>query len=302
MRVVGLVLAPLTAMALCVVPHAIRAEVASRDVTPIARFAVGMLAVEEFGRSGPPLIFVPALGCGSWQWNAQVNALSSHYQIFAVTLPGFDGRPMIGGDDLMQRAVRDLDRLIESRHLRDITLVGHSLGGTIVTLFGETYPHGVARIVSVEGGYPVAPTQQARDARVAGIAQPYEGIPRTDVGRVFRDNTLQYTITKKADVDTVTSYAATGYPQGFIGWYRAALSLDLTPNVSKIAVPYTMIVPFDRQIDPYNGFHSAQEKRAAYERFVSHAPYGTVVLIDNARHFVMFDRPRTFEAALVAAI
>ena len=62
------------------------------------------------------------------------------------------------------------------------------------------------------------------------------------------------------------------------------------------------IKPFDSQIDPYSGFHSAQEKRAAYERFVSHAQHGSVVMIENARHFVMFDRPATFQAALLAAI
>ena len=209
---------------------------------------------------------------------------------------------MVSGDDLMQRAVQSLHELIKAHKLHNVTLVGHSLGGTIVTLFGATYPHDAQRIVSVEGGYPVAPTQEARDARVARVVRPYEGITQADVGRVFRVNTLQYTITNKADVDAVTRYAATGYPQGFIGWYGAALSLDLTPKLSSIAVPYTMIVPFDSQIDPYNGFHSAQEKRAAYERFVSHAPHGSVVMIEPARHFVMFDRPTEFETALLSAI
>lgn len=289
-------------LAALIVPAQAHAEIASRDVMAVARFRSGILAVEQFGTSGRPVIFVPALGCGSWQWNAQINALSNRYEIFAVTLPGFDGRPMVGGDDLMQRATQGLHELIQSRHLRNVTLVGHSLGGTIVTLFGATYPHDVARLVSVEGGYPVAPTQPARDARVARNVRPYEGIAQADVGRVFRDNTLQYTITNKADVDTATRYAATGYPQGFIGWYRAALALDLTPKLSSIVAPYTMIVPFDPQIDPYSGFHSAQEKRAAYERFVAHAPRGNVVMIEPARHFVMFDRPTAFEGALINAI
>jgi pimeloyl-ACP methyl ester carboxylesterase len=202
----------------------------------------------------------------------------------------------------MQRVVGSLHQLIQTHNLHDVTLVGHSLGGTIVTLFGATYPRDVARIVSVEGGYPVAPTRQARDARVARNVRPYEGITQADVGRVFRDNTLQYTIMSKADVETATRYAATGFPQGFIEWYRAALSLDLTPKLASIIVPYTMIVPYDPQIDPYNGFRSEQEKRTAYERFVSRAPRGSVVMIATARHFVMFDQPAVFEAALVNAI
>ena len=97
--------------AVLVVPAQVRAEVASRNVAPVALFQEGILAVEQFGTSGPPLIFVPALGCGSWQWNAQIDALSNRYEIFAVTLPGFDGQPMVSSSALMQRAVRDIDGL-----------------------------------------------------------------------------------------------------------------------------------------------------------------------------------------------
>src|SRR5271155_5523707 len=103
----------------------------------------------------------------------------------------------------MARAANSLHLLIATHHLNRPIVVGHSLGGTLAVFFAEHYPHDVTRLVTVEGGYPVAPTQALRDARVAKAVQPYEGIARSDLGPALRENTLQCTITSKADVDVV---------------------------------------------------------------------------------------------------
>ncbi|MGH7769834.1 MAG: alpha/beta fold hydrolase, partial [Candidatus Binatia bacterium] len=52
--------------------------------------------------------------------------------------------------------VRDLDRLVESLDARKITLVGHSMGGTISFLYAGTFPDRVRKLVLVEGIGPIA--------------------------------------------------------------------------------------------------------------------------------------------------
>lgn len=280
-----------------------RAEVAQRQVAASSTFDVGILHVERFGKSDArAIVFVPGLFCGSWEWNAQINALSKKYDVLAVTLPGFGGRPMIAGDDLMERASASLHQLIETRRLVRPILVGHSLGGTLSVYFAERYPHDLTGLVSVEGGYPDAPTQALRDAAVAKSVAPYQGLPQNRVGEVAEQTTLQYTITSKADVAQVQRLAANSDRDAIIAWMRAALSLDLTPGLSKITVPFTAIVPFDAVIDPYQGFPTEEKKRAAYVAWTARAPYGKVIMIDRSRHFVMFDQPQKFAAALEVAL
>ncbi|MGA7200859.1 MAG: alpha/beta hydrolase, partial [Candidatus Cybelea sp.] len=274
-----------------------------RHVAANAVFDSGILRVERFGpKGGRPLIFVPALFCGSWEWNAQINALSSEYDIFVVTLPGFDGRPMVSGDALMERAARDLHLLIATKDLKRPIVIGHSLGGTLTVFFAERYPNDTAGIVTVEGGYPVAATQSLRDAQVARTVKPYERITQSELGPALRENMLQYTITSTADVNTVERLAARSDPDAIVAWLRAALTLDLTPALSSIRVPFTAIVPFDNEIDPYRGFKSRDSKRAAYVRWASRARYGKVIIIDNSRHFVMFDQPKLFAQVLQSAL
>jgi pimeloyl-ACP methyl ester carboxylesterase len=280
-----------------------QASVAVRTVTPTSTFDAGILHVERFGTPGArSVVLIPALFCGSWEWNAQIAALSPKYDVLAVTLPGFDGRPMVGGDDLMARAAKSLHVLITGYHLRRPIVVGHSLGGTLAVYFGEHYPSDATAVVTVEGGYPVAATQAARDARVARSVAPYQGVSQSEVGAVIKRTTLQYTITKPADVDAVEKLAARSDPAAIVAWMRAALTLDLTSGLSSIAVPFTVIIPFDPTIDPYQGFKTEQQKRDAYVAWASHARDSKVVVIAPSRHFVMFDRPTQFEEALEAAI
>ncbi|HEX6533563.1 MAG TPA: alpha/beta hydrolase [Gemmatimonadaceae bacterium] len=266
-------------------------------------FHVGMLRVDHVGaEGGTPIIFIPALFCGPWQWQREIAALSDRYDIYALTLPGFDGEPAVAGGDLMNRAVADLSRLIAARHLDRPIVVGHSLGGTLAVLFAEGHPRDVRNVIAVEGGHPVAPTPEARRRHVEAAVAPYVGIDRADFASVLRAHVLQYLITSKASVDSVERLAARSDPAAVVQWMRDALLLDLTPGLRNIGVPFTEIVPFDSTIDPYRGYASLAAKRAAYTRWVEHAPEGTVIMIDGARHFVMLDRPDEFDRVLYEAI
>jgi pimeloyl-ACP methyl ester carboxylesterase len=277
--------------------------VAQRQVTANAAFDVGILRVERFGNPGArSIVFVPAIFCGSWQWNGQINALSQTYDVLVVTLPGFDGRPPLQGDDLMQRAAQSLHVLLTSRRLNRPIVVGHSLGGTLAIYYAARFPNDMTGVVTVEGGYPIAPTQAARDDRVAKSTAPYEGITRGEVGTVIRKQTLVYTITSTADVDAVEPLAARSDPGAIVAWMRAALLLDLTPDLQKIRAPLTVIIPFDPDIDPYQGFQTKEAKVGAYVRWVSKVPNAKVILIAPSRHFVMFDQPVKFEQALETAL
>jgi pimeloyl-ACP methyl ester carboxylesterase len=277
--------------------------VSQRDVPATSTFNSGILGVERFGNpAGRSIVFIPALFCGSWQWNAQIDALSKTYDVLVVTLPGFGGRAFAGGDDLMARAAQSLHLLLTTHDLNRPIVVGHSLGGTLGVYYAERFPHDLTSLVTVEGGYPIAPTQSLRDARVAKSSAAYVGVAQSRLGSVIREQTLQYTITKPADVDAVEPLAARSDPNAIVAWMRAALSLDLTPALDAIAVPFTVIIPFDPEIDPYQGFPSAAEKVAAYTKWASHARDAKVVLIAPSRHFVMFDRPEKFERTLETAL
>jgi pimeloyl-ACP methyl ester carboxylesterase len=272
-------------------------------ITPSQTFTTGILQVDHYNKgAGAPILFVPALYCGAWQWNAQIKALAPRYNLYVVTLPGFAGRPMAAGGDLMMRAVNSLHTIIGQHHLMGkVIVVGHSLGGTIAVMLAQTYPHDARGVISIEGGYPIAPTAAAREQAVARATRPFIDLPRSQLGAVLRKAQLQFVITRPTDIDAVEKLASQSYPQAIVDWLRAALLLDLRPGMSKIAVPFTAIVPYDQSIDSYRGFATAAAKRAAYEASAAPAR-GRVIMIAPSRHFVMFDQPSVFQATLQAVL
>src|SRR6185437_8413171 len=259
-------------------PLAARASVPGRT-TPVAEaFGVGMMHVERFGTRGrQAVIFIPALFCGSWQWNREIDSLASRYDIYALTMPGFDGRPFAAAGDtappnLMQHAAADISRLIRDRHLAHPIVVGHSLGGTLAVLFGATYADEPGAIIAVEGGYPIASDAAKRAAAAEASAAPYDSATPATLASVLRARMLRYVITSPADVDSVAKYAALSDPAAIAAWMRAALTLDLTPRLHEIRAPLLEIVPFDTTIDPYQGFASHAAKAQAYIAWLAHAP------------------------------
>jgi pimeloyl-ACP methyl ester carboxylesterase len=266
-------------------------------------FIVGMLRVDHFGTAGhTPIIFIPALFCGASQWQRQIAELSDRYDIFALTLPGFDGRPRDTDGNLMNRAVADISTLIRTRHLDHPIVVGHSLGGTLAILFASSHSNESRGIIAVEGGYPVAPTAELREKSVRESIAPYVGIAPAAFGDSINEHMLRYVIRSKSDADSVALAAGRSDPAAVVDWMRAALLLDLTPRLSMVAIPLKEIVPFDSAIDRYQGFANLEGKRSAYIAFLAHAPNGSLAMIDHSRHFVMIDQPSAFDHALYAAI
>ena len=96
--------------------------------------------------SGPPVVLVHGLsGSGQW-WRHNIVALSEHHHVHVLELAGF-------GLARRQRAlgVRAAARLIaawlEAQDLREVALVGHSMGGHISLHVAALAPERVTRLV-----------------------------------------------------------------------------------------------------------------------------------------------------------
>ena len=108
---------------------------------------------------------------GGWCWHPLIKVWRSRgHAVSAPTLAGMaDDRPC--GDVDLSTHVDDVAALLEARNLRDVTLVGHSYAGLVITGVGGRMPDRVARLIYLDafvgkigGPLPTWPSSPTSDA------------------------------------------------------------------------------------------------------------------------------------------
>jgi pimeloyl-ACP methyl ester carboxylesterase len=103
----------------------------------------------------PPLLLVHGGRdhCRNWDWVAE--ELRDDYHIIAPDLRGHgDSQWMVGGGYNQIDYVYDIAQLVNQKKMTPVTIIGHSLGGSISLLYSGLFPDTVAKLVSIEGMGP----------------------------------------------------------------------------------------------------------------------------------------------------
>ncbi len=263
-----------------------------------ASFQAGSLQIDRYGK-GDPVVLLPGLTTGTWEWYDTIRHLESHHTVYAVALPGFDGRP-IANPPLFERFTSDFWSFINTQHVARPVIIGHSLGGTLAILLGEQHPERLRGIIALDG-MPIFPGMErvTAEQRAGGAQQA-----ATTIAAESHQQLLDYEKTYMQGPGGVLDPAlaaqlaeleARSDPGATAEWLREDLAGDLRPDLPKISVPLLEIAPY-YQPDLANSAiqYTADQKVQYYQSLLAGAPRLQVVSIAPARHFAMFDQPQQF--------
>lgn len=101
-------------------------------------------------------VLVHGGGHGGWCWRDVAQELRRQgHLVYAPTLTGLCDRAHLLTPDVgLETHVTDIARLIEFEDLRDVTLVGHSYGGMVITGAADRAIERVARLVYLDAAIP----------------------------------------------------------------------------------------------------------------------------------------------------
>ncbi|WP_310418927.1 alpha/beta hydrolase [Chamaesiphon sp. OTE_8_metabat_110] len=122
------------------------------------KLSAGQIFWHEAGDSRRPvLIFLH----GSWhdrtQWDGAINLLSKNFHCLALDLLGFGNSIAVQAPNSIEMEVDCLQEFITALKLRQIYLIGHSLGAWIAVSYALKYPKLVKGIVTISPeGFSVA--------------------------------------------------------------------------------------------------------------------------------------------------
>ena len=116
----------------------------------------------DWGNEQAPLLMMVHGGrdhCRNWDWVAQ--ELRDEYHIIAPDLRGHgDSQWLVGGTYTQLDYMYDIAQLVHQVATEKVTIISHSLGGSISLHFASMYPELVEKLVAIEG---LGPSRKMRE-------------------------------------------------------------------------------------------------------------------------------------------
>jgi pimeloyl-ACP methyl ester carboxylesterase len=254
---------------------------------------------------GSPVILIPGLACPRAVYDAFTAELAKTHRVILVQVNGF------GGDDaganlkpgILNGIVADIDAYIAKNKLKNVSVVGHSMGGLVGLMLAKAHPNDVAKLMIVDSlpyfavlmappGVDPTPAMVAPQAAKMrdGIAANY-GKPFSPEAAEAQTRGLAL---KPASVARMKLWAAGADPRVTAEAMYEDLTTDLRPDLASIQTPITLLYPWNangptrEMADPF------------YRKQYAAAPHISYVDIGDAAHMVMLDQPEAFAKALAA--
>jgi pimeloyl-ACP methyl ester carboxylesterase len=220
--------------------------------------------------SGFPVVMIHGLSGSTRWWIHNIQSLSQHYCVYLIDLPGFGSMRSRYTHLSLEQTGPWIVQVMEALHLQQAHLIGHSMGGLLCLWIAAHHPEVVARLVLVSPAVFLPQKQSAFSYMLPLL-------------RGVRD--LRPPFLPILAVDALRAG-----PRVLLRTVNDLLKLDMHKEIKDITVP-TLLVWGERDtLVPLSIGYILRQELSQSRLFV----------IKRVGHTSMFDRPREFNAAVIA--
>jgi len=109
------------------------------------------LAVDDGGSGGTPVLFLHSFAGDTSHWAAQLAHLRGARRALAFDFSGHGASRLARAREYSIRTlILDVEAVVESRHLDEFVLVGHSMGATVAAGYAGSHPQNVVGLLLVD--------------------------------------------------------------------------------------------------------------------------------------------------------
>jgi pimeloyl-ACP methyl ester carboxylesterase len=274
----------------------------------------GLTLHHTYGGRGRPIVFIHGLGSSGYiEWRFNLEHFTRRHRVFAPDLPGYgrSDKPRAARYGIPYFA-RTIDRYMQSRRLRDATIVGTSMGGRIALEVALQYPQRVSKLVvvnslglgrpKIQPYYPMMLVPRVGETLLHGMRHGLRWAPSPVIRRLAarfigaRGN-LDRTMSDEYLDDLREMYAAEGYSAAYLATVRSIASpssflgaLDVTRRLERIKVPTLIIWGANDPLFPL------QQAERAHKLL----PKSKLAVIEGAGHTPQAEKPEEFNQHLAS--
>jgi pimeloyl-ACP methyl ester carboxylesterase len=236
----------------------------------------------SYGKGREALVLIHGWTCNLDNWRDQVPDFAKRNRVIAIDLPGHgqSDKPQLAYSmDLFARAV---DAVMRDAHVERAVLVGHSMGTPVARQFYRKYPQKTLGIVIVDGALRPF-DKKMMDGFIAG----FRGPNYKEVGKQMFAGMAGPNLSAEAQTRIQASFLNT--PQYVIVSAMEGMADDSIWGQDKINVPVLAILAKT----PFWPPDTEQFYRSI-------APNLDFQMLDGVGHFLMMEKPKQFNDAVIA--
>jgi pimeloyl-ACP methyl ester carboxylesterase len=248
----------------------------------------------------PDVILIPGLASSREVYAAEAKLLVPKYRLHLIQIAGFAGEPAgpNASGPILGPVVEELHKYIVDNHLEHSPVIGHSMGGLLALMLADAHPGDVSRLLIVDTlpfyGLVFSPGAtvetlhgQAQGMHDALIAMPADQFAASQP--LFSARLVGSAEGQKA----VTAASIASDRTVFANAMLEDLGTDLRPRLAGIKTPSMVLYP-------YVAAQGTQPEVAGlYTNSYKGMPNVQFTRIDDSLHFIMYDQPVAFHAAVV---
>jgi pimeloyl-ACP methyl ester carboxylesterase len=259
--------------------------------------STGRISVEVVGE-GPYLVLIPGLASSRETWRATAERLKDHYRLHLVEVAGFAGEPARdnGAGPVLEPTAEAIDAYIREQGLAPATVIGHSLGGTMILWLAIHHPQDLRRALVVDALPDFAQVMMGPGATPDSVKPMAEGIRRAPpLPAAANEKMLAAMVSGADNRKMVAAWSQASDPSTVQNALADDLELDLRPDLGRLHTPITLLYPDNGPVGAPPGAMDGFYKSA-----FAGAPTIRLVRVDKSLHFIMLDQPAAFSEALDA--
>lgn len=238
---------------------------------------------------GNPVLLLPGFTVPGESWNATVNQLKDNYEFHVVTLAGFGGKEPIEFPWL-PKVNEALENYIEQQQLKNVTVVGHSLGGSMAIWLASRENNNIAKIVLVDA-LPASGALMIPNFKPENLVydSPFNkqqlAMAENNFEQMAQGMSQGMSLNPDAQKQ-IKNWIISADRKTYVYGYTDYLKMDLREDLKNISIPVTIIAadkPFGKEMVTKT-YQSQYANLTKYD----------LIITDNSAHFVMFDKPEWF--------
>ena len=234
---------------------------------------------------GQPLIILHGLFGSLDNWLTLGKRFSKFYQLILVDQRNH-GKSFHSPEFDYTAMADDLDHLIDELNLKEVMLLGHSMGGKTVMQFAAFHPDKVDKIVVADIGPKQYPVHHQT------IIDALKSVP---LSQVKNREDVEISLSKLISEVGVRTFLMKNLKRNSDGGFSWKMNLkDITDNIEEVGKELDYYLPIDKPIMFIRGGESNYILDDDYSDIEEIFPEASFTTVENAGHWLHADQPDVF--------